>query len=169
MSTSCATTAEEKRSFNSPFAVAEVGITGSFVEDLLVRLKVQGSDQCFLLQTARAVLGPGGKGRTGKKREEMTSQSLQITTFSQQLQTRKTSHYVGMERERRREEEKRRRDSRRGDMPISGVCALQWGSLNITCVDIFFASLHKEVTVRFRDEIRLCKVNVWGEKLRHFI
>lgn len=47
---------------DSPFAIAEVGTTGSFVEGLLVKLKVQGSDRCFLLQIARAVLGPGRKG-----------------------------------------------------------------------------------------------------------
>ena len=38
-----------------------------------MRLKVQGSDLCFLLQTARAVLGPGGKGRMGRKEQEGTS------------------------------------------------------------------------------------------------
>ena len=48
-----------KKDSDSPFAVAEVGTRESFVEGLLVRLKVQDSDQCFLLQTARAVLGPG--------------------------------------------------------------------------------------------------------------
>lgn len=43
----------------SPYAVAGVGKAGSSVEDLSVRLKVQDSGQCFLLQTARAVLDPG--------------------------------------------------------------------------------------------------------------
>lgn len=33
-----------------------------------MRLKVQDSDQCFLLQTAKAVLGPGGKG-VGRREE----------------------------------------------------------------------------------------------------
>jgi hypothetical protein len=57
--------------FHSPFAVAEVGTTGSFVEGLLVRLKVQGSDQCFLQQTARAVLEPGGEDKETDRGDEL--------------------------------------------------------------------------------------------------
>lgn len=59
-----------KRGTDSPFAVAEVGTRESFVEGLLVRLKVQDSDQCFLLQTARAVLGPGGLERRRRMRRQ---------------------------------------------------------------------------------------------------
>jgi len=61
-----------KKDTDSPFAAAEVGTRESSVEGLLVRLKVQGSDQCFLLQTARAVLGPLGR-RSGTEKVEMTS------------------------------------------------------------------------------------------------
>lgn len=61
-----------RKDADSPFAIAEVGTTGSFVEGLLVKLKVQGSDRCFLLQIARAVLGPGGKGRIGRWKQKMT-------------------------------------------------------------------------------------------------
>lgn len=57
----CARDENAKRDSHSPFAVAEVGTRESFVEGLLVRLKVQDSDQCFLLQTVRAVLEPVGK------------------------------------------------------------------------------------------------------------
>lgn len=64
----CARDENAKRDSHSPFAVAEVGTRESFVEGLLVRLKVQDSDQCFLLQTARAVLGPEEK--KGKDEEE---------------------------------------------------------------------------------------------------
>lgn len=49
---------------DSPLAVVVVGTAGSFVEDLLVRLKVQDSDQCFLPQTVRAVLEPTKKHHT---------------------------------------------------------------------------------------------------------
>lgn len=44
--------------WHSPVADDRVGSTGSYAEGLLVRLKVQGWDQCFLLQTVRAVLEP---------------------------------------------------------------------------------------------------------------
>lgn len=44
--------------WHSPVADGRVGSTGSYAEGLLVRLKVQGWDQCFLLQTVRAVLEP---------------------------------------------------------------------------------------------------------------
>lgn len=54
----------------SPLAVAEVGTKESFVEGLLVRLKVQDSDQCFLLQTAKAVLGPGGESKKKNNHKE---------------------------------------------------------------------------------------------------
>ncbi len=74
---------QTKRNSDSPFAVAEVGIRESFVEGLLVRLKVQDSDQCFLLQTARAVLGPGDWGM-GRQKGEMTRKSFQITTTEQE-------------------------------------------------------------------------------------
>ena len=42
----------------SPVAAGKVDSEGSYVEGLLARLKVQDSDQCFLLQTVRAVLEP---------------------------------------------------------------------------------------------------------------
>lgn len=48
---------------DSPPAVVVVGTAGSFVEDLLVRLKVQDSVQCFLPQTVRAVLEPTEKNK----------------------------------------------------------------------------------------------------------
>ena len=50
-----------KVEWNSPVAAGKVDSEGSYVEGLLVRLKVQDSDQCFLLQTVRAVLEPVGK------------------------------------------------------------------------------------------------------------
>jgi len=45
---------------DSPVAAGKVDSEGSYVEGLLVRLKVQDSDQYFLLQTVRAVLEPVG-------------------------------------------------------------------------------------------------------------
>lgn len=72
------------KDLDSPFAVAEVGTRGSFVEGLLVRLKVQGSDQCFLQQTARAVLGPEGwsvgkRGSTGNIDDTLVIANYKIT------------------------------------------------------------------------------------------
>lgn len=51
---------------DSPVAAGRVDSEGSCVEGLLVRLKVQDSDQCFLLQTVRAVLEPVGRVQTAK-------------------------------------------------------------------------------------------------------
>lgn len=48
----------DKTKWDSPVAAGKVDLEGSYVEGLLVRLKVQDSDQCFLLQTVRAVLEP---------------------------------------------------------------------------------------------------------------
>lgn len=48
----------DKTKGHSPVAAGKVDLEGSYVEGLLVRLKVQDSDQCFLLQTVRAVLEP---------------------------------------------------------------------------------------------------------------
>lgn len=58
---------QETELFDSPPAVVVVGTSGSFVEDLLVRLKVQDSVQCFLPQTVRAVLEPTEKNNQKKK------------------------------------------------------------------------------------------------------
>jgi len=49
---------------DSPVAAGKVDSEGSYVEGLLVRLKVQDSDQCFLLQTVRAVLEPESTNTT---------------------------------------------------------------------------------------------------------
>lgn len=46
------------KNWHLPVAADKVGSTGSYAEGLLVRLKVQGWDQCFLLQTVKAVLEP---------------------------------------------------------------------------------------------------------------
>lgn len=61
------TAEQESELCDSPPAVVVVGTSGSFVEDLLVRLKVQDSVQCFLLQTVRAVLEPTEKQKTSRK------------------------------------------------------------------------------------------------------
>lgn len=53
---------------DSPVAAGKVDSEGSYVEGLLVRLKVQDSDQCFLLQTVRAVLEPEGINTIKTKR-----------------------------------------------------------------------------------------------------
>ncbi len=49
------------KDWHLPVAADKVGSTGSYAEGLLVRLKVQGWDQCFLLRTVKAVLEPVSK------------------------------------------------------------------------------------------------------------
>lgn len=55
-----------KENKNSPVAAGKVDSEESYVEGLLVWLKVQDSDQYFLLRTVRAVLEPEGQVRRFK-------------------------------------------------------------------------------------------------------